>query len=219
MSVPSIIHIVIADDQVIVAEGVGTMLEQYDDFKVTGIAHNGQELLQLLTTVRPHLVLLDLNMPVLDGFKACVQIREKYPDIVVVALTTYDDDKMRQRIKAAGAAAMLLKYTSSAELTNKLRMIMEKGNSGSFISDGSVVKTEIDEQTSKEDVFLLKHKISEREMEVIKLTAQGLNSEDIAKRLFLSEHTVKTHRKNILEKLNLNNTVELINFVHKHKLL
>ena len=114
---------------------------------------------------------------------------------------------------------MLLKYTSSVELAKKLRLIMAKGNNGSFISDGGVIKTEIDEQTNKDDVFLLKQKISEREMEVVKLIAQGLNSEDIAKKLFLSEHTVKTHRKNILEKLNLNNTIELINFVHKHKLL
>jgi DNA-binding NarL/FixJ family response regulator len=202
-----------------VAEGIGIMLEQQEDFKLMGIAPNGELLMQMLNTVQPHLILMDLNMPVVDGFKACAMVREKYPDIVVVALTTYDDDKMRQRIKAAGAAAMLLKYTSSVELAKKLRLIMAKGNNGSFISDGGVIKTEIDEQTNKDDVFLLKQKISEREMEVVKLIAQGLNSEDIAKKLFLSEHTVKTHRKNILEKLNLNNTIELINFVHKHKLL
>ncbi len=213
------IKIIIADDQVIVAEGIGIMLEQQDDFKLLGIAPNGEKLLELLNGLSPDLVLLDLNMPVLDGFKTCVQVRERFPDIVVVALTTYDDDKMRQRIKAAGAAAMLLKYTSSAELAKKLRLIMEKGNSGAFISDGAVMKTEIDEQTNKDDVFLVKHKISEREMEVVALIAQGLSSEDIAKKLFLSEHTVKTHRKNILEKLNLNNTIELINFVHKHKML
>ena len=215
----STIQIIIADDQIIVAEGIGIMLEQQEDFKLMGIAPNGELLMQMLNTVQPHLILMDLNMPVVDGFKACAMVREKYPDIVVVALTTYDDDKMRQRIKAAGAAAMLLKYTSSVELAKKLRLIMAKGNNGSFISDGGVIKTEIDEQTNKDDVFLLKQKTSEREMEVVKLIAQGLNSEDIAKKLFLSEHTVKTHRKNILEKLNLNNTIELINFVHKHKLL
>jgi DNA-binding NarL/FixJ family response regulator len=215
----STIQIIIADDQIIVAEGIGIMLEQQEDFKLMVIAPNGELLMQMLNTVQPHLILMDLNMPVVDGFKACAMVREKYPDIVVVALTTYDDDKMRQRIKAAGAAAMLLKYTSSVELAKKLRLIMAKGNNGSFISDGGVIKTEIDEQTNKDDVFLLKQKISEREMEVVKLIAQGLNSEDIAKKLFLSEHTVKTHRKNILEKLNLNNTIELINFVHKHKLL
>jgi DNA-binding NarL/FixJ family response regulator len=215
----STIQIIIADDQIIVAEGIGIMLELQEDFKLMGIAPNGELLMQMLNTVQPHLILMDLNMPVVDGFKACAMVREKYPDIVVVALTTYDDDKMRQRIKAAGAAAMLLKYTSSVELAKKLRLIMAKGNNGSFISDGGVIKTEIDEQTNKDDVFLLKQKISEREMEVVKLIAQGLNSEDIAKKLFLSEHTVKTHRKNILEKLNLNNTIELINFVHKHKLL
>jgi DNA-binding NarL/FixJ family response regulator len=219
MSASSTVQMIIADDQIIVAEGIGIMLEQQEDFKLMGIAPNGEVLLQMLNTMQPHLILMDLNMPVVDGFKACGMVREKYPDIVVVALTTYDDDRMRQRIKAAGAAAMLLKYTSSHELAKKLRLIMAKGNNGSFISDGAVIKTEIDEQTNRDDIFILKQKISERELEVVKLIAQGLNSEDIAKRLFLSEHTVKTHRKNILEKLNLNNTIELINFVHKHKLL
>ena len=158
MSASSTIQIIIADDQIIVAEGIGIMLEQQEDFKLLGIAPNGEVLLQMLNTLRPHLILLDLNMPVLDGFKTCALVRERFPDIVVVALTTYDDDKMRQRIKAAGAAAMLLKYTSSLELAKKLRLIMVKGNNGSFISDGAVAKTEIDEQTSKDDIFLLKQK-------------------------------------------------------------
>lgn len=213
------IEMIIADDQVIVAEGIGVLLEQKEDFKLLGIVSNGEKLLQLLNNVHPHLVLLDLNMPVMDGFITCALIREKFPNIVVVALTTYDDDKMRQRIKAAGAAGMLLKYTSAAQLANKLLQIMAHGNDGSFIADGSTVKTEIDEQTNRDDVFLLKHKISDREFEVVKLIAEGLNSDEIAQKLFLSEHTVKTHRKNILEKLSLNNTAELINFIHKNKLL
>ena len=213
------IKIVIADDQVIVAEGIGVMLEQQEDFELMGIASNGEKLLHMLNNVQPDIVLLDLNMPVLDGFATCKQIREKFPEIIVVALTTYDDDKMRQRIKAAGAAGMLLKYTSSAELAGKLRLIKVNGYNGTFVSDESADKTEIDEQTSKNDVFLLKHKISERELDVVRLIAEGLNSEEIAKKLFLSEHTIKTHRKNILEKLNLNNTAELVSFIHKHKLL
>jgi len=213
------IKIVIADDQAIVAEGIGAMLEQQEGFKVEGIASDGEKLLHLLNSIQPHLVLLDLNMPVLDGFKTCVQVRKKFPDIIVVALTTYDDDKLRQRIKAAGAAAMLLKYTTSAQLASELRLIMANGNNGPFIGSQGATKTEIDEQTSKEDVFLLKHKISDRELEVVRLIAEGLNSEEIAQKLFLSEHTVKTHRKNILEKLSLNNTAELMNFIHKYKLL
>ena len=219
MSDTAQIEIVIADDQVILAEGIAVMLEQQEDFKVLGIVPNGEKLLHLLNSVHPHMVLLDLNMPVMDGFKACEAIREKFPSIIVVALTTYDDDKMRQRIKTAGAAAMLLKYTSAAELAERLRSIKRQGNNGPFFASVSAEKTEIDEQTSKDDVFLLKHKISEREMDVVRLIAEGLNSEHIAQRLFLSEHTVKTHRKNILEKLNMNNTAELLTFIHKHKLL
>jgi DNA-binding NarL/FixJ family response regulator len=213
------IKIIIADDQVIVAEGIGVMLEQQEDFELMGIAANGEKLMHLLNSLQPHLVLLDLNMPVMDGFVTCKQIREKFPEIVVVALTTYDDDKMRQRIKVAGAAGMLLKYTSSAELAANLRLVMANGNNGPFISDSSGDKTEIHEQTNKNDVFLLKHKISDRELDVVRLIAEGFNSEEIAQKLFLSEHTIKTHRKNILEKLDLNNTAELINFIHKHKLL
>jgi DNA-binding NarL/FixJ family response regulator len=219
MPVVSPIKVVIADDQVIVAEGIAVMLQQQEDFEVLGIAPNGEKLLHLLNSVQPHLVLLDLNMPVMDGFETCKHIREKFSDIVVVALTTYDDDKMRQQIKAAGAAGMLLKYTSSTELASNLRMIMATGNNGQFISPETEAKTETDGQTNKCDAFLLKHKISEREMEVVKLIAEGLNSEQIGQKLFLSEHTIKTHRKNILEKLNLSNTAELVNFAHKNKLV
>ena len=213
------IKIVIADDQVIVAEGIGVMLEQQEDFELMGIAANGEKLMHLLNSVKPDMVLLDLNMPVMDGFATCGQVREKFPEIVVVALTTYDEDKMRQRIKAAGAAGMLLKYTSAVDLATNLRLIMMNGNNGPFMSGESANNGESEEQTDKNDVFLLKHKISDREMDVVRLIAEGLNSEEIAKRLFLSEHTIKTHRKNILEKLDLNNTAELISFIHKNKLL
>jgi two-component system, NarL family, nitrate/nitrite response regulator NarL len=219
MPVVSPIKVVIADDQVIVAEGIAVMLQQQEDFEVLGIAPNGEKMLHLLNSVQPHLVLLDLNMPVMDGFETCKHIREKFPAIVVVALTTYDDDKMRQQIKAAGAAGMLLKYTSSAELAGNLRLVMATGNNGQFTSPETESKTETDGQTNKCDAFLLKHKISEREMEVVKLIAEGLNSEQIGQKLFLSEHTIKTHRKNILEKLNLSNTAELVNFAHKNKLV
>jgi DNA-binding NarL/FixJ family response regulator len=204
---------------VMVAEGVALLLQQQEDFEVEGIFPNGEKLLQFLDGFQPNLVLLDLNMPVLDGFRTCELIRERFPDIIVVALTTYDDDKMRQRIKVAGAAGMLLKYTTSSELAASLRLILTRGNKGPFYSTESGTKTEIDEQTSRGDCFLLKHRISERELEVIRLIAQGLNSEQIAEKLFLSEHTVKTHRKNILEKLNLNNTAELVSFIHSQKLV
>jgi DNA-binding NarL/FixJ family response regulator len=212
-------NIIIADDQLMVAEGLSALLEQHDDFNVIAIAENGEKLIHLLNQQQPHLVLLDLNMPVMDGFKACLIVREKFPEIVVIALTTYDDEKIRQRIKSAGAAGMLLKYTSSHELANNIRNIMKHGNKGEFVADKSPQVSLNNEHISDADNFMLQNKISGREMEIIQLIAEGLNSEEIAKKLFLSEHTVKTHRKNILEKLNLKNTAELISFIHKHKLL
>ena len=101
-------HIIIAEDQLIVAEALSVLLQQDSDFKVMAIAENGEKLLQLLNEKLPHLILLDLNMPIVDGIEACQQVRQKFPGIVVVALTSYDDNKVRHRVKAAGAAGMFI---------------------------------------------------------------------------------------------------------------
>src|ERR1017187_10467773 len=164
-------HIIIAEDQLIVAEGLSVLLQQDSDFKVMAIAENGEKLLQLLNEKLPHLILLDLNMPIVDGIEACQQVRQKFPGIVVVALTSYDDNKVRHRVKAAGAAGMLHKYCSSKDLADKLRLIMKNGNDGSFFCDSGTSRDETLLTGFPNDKFLLEHRISERPIGIIRLIA------------------------------------------------
>ena len=115
---------------------------------------------------------------------------------------------------------MLLKYTSSEILVGKLREIMaKKGSDMPFVTNDDIARIEPTKQIYDGDKFLLQHKISEREFEIIRMIAEGLNSDEIATKLFLSEHTVNTHRKKILEKLHLKSTAELVSFMHKNMLL
>lgn len=212
--------IVIAEDQVMMAEGLSAILEKSGDFKVLGISPDGEHLLQTLNNgPRPDVILLDLNMPVMDGFKACKAIREKFPSIVVVVLTMYNTDKILQQVKDSGAAGMLLKYASSSELLGKLREILAQTNGTGFVTTDAIEDHKMDPAIAEVDSFLVRYKVSNRELEIMQMVAQGLQTEEIAQKLFLSTHTVTTHRKNILNKLNLSNAVELILFMQKHQLL
>jgi DNA-binding NarL/FixJ family response regulator len=213
------VTVVIAEDQVMMAEGLTAILEKSGMFKVLGLSPNGEHLMHLLNNQQPELILLDLNMPVLDGFEACKLIRKRYPKIIVVALTMYNNPKVFQQAREAGAAGMLLKYTSSLELVQKLSEILENAGSNVFASTENAGTGDVEQAVPADDAFLLQFKITKRETEIIKLIAQGLQTHEIAGKLFLSTHTVNTHRKNILNKLGLNNAVELVNFARENRLL
>jgi DNA-binding NarL/FixJ family response regulator len=209
------VSVIIAEDQVMMAEGLAAVLEKSGVYRVVGISPNGEHLLHLLNDIQPRVVLLDLNMPVMDGFKACRLIRQKFPSIIVIALTMYNDEKVLKQVKEAGAAGMLLKFTSSATLLQKMNEIISSVNSPVFITTENEGKQNFEAAVSPGDDFLLQFKITPRELEIMQLIAEGMETEEIAKKLFLSVHTVTTHRKNILNKLDLKNAVEVVNFLRK----
>ena len=213
------IQVVIAEDQLIMAEGLAVILEKSKRYKVLGIAPNGEHLLRLLNSVKPHIVLLDLNMPVMDGFRACKIIRERYPSILVIALTMYNDEKVVKQVKEAGATGMLLKLISSVQLLQKLNEIVTSVKNESFLTIEDTNTESFEESVSPSNGFSSQFKITTRELEIMRLIAQGLETEKIAAKLFLSTHTVATHRKNVLSKLDLKNSVELVNFLRKWNLI
>ena len=200
------------------AEGLAAVLEKNNNYKVIGISSDGEHLLHLLNNVQPQIILLDLNMPVMDGFKACKIIREKFPAIIVIALTMYNDEKILKQVKDAGAAGMLLKFTSSAQLLQKMDEIVSSAGKTSFIITENINTKAFDASVSPSDDFLLQFKITPRELEIMRLIAKGMETEEISKKLFLSNHTVTTHRKNIFSKLNLKNAVEVVIFLQKWNL-
>jgi DNA-binding NarL/FixJ family response regulator len=201
------------------AEGLSAVLEKNPRFKVIGLSPNGEHLLHLLNGVTPDIVLLDLNMPVMDGITACKAIRKRYPNIIVIALTMYSNTKTLKEVKDAGAAGMLHKFTSAAELIEKLEEILLNTNPSTFITNSNCPSAENVPLRNDEDEFMLKYKISKREFEIIRLVAEGKGTDEIAQILFLSSYTITTHRRNILNKLNLKNAAELIHLMHKNGFL
>jgi DNA-binding NarL/FixJ family response regulator len=198
------VRIVIADDQALFREGLRTLLSTRADMDVVGEAANGEEAVALVERLAPAVVLMDLRMPVMDGIEATARIRERFPSIPVLALTTFDDDASLFGALRAGAAGYLLKDVSSDTLA---AAIHASARGEAFLQStvtGRVVAAfarflESAGPRAEACVFPL----SPREREILALVATGASNKEIADRLCLAEGTVKNHVTNILTKLDV----------------
>ncbi|HEY3430374.1 MAG TPA: response regulator transcription factor [Cyclobacteriaceae bacterium] len=204
----------ICEDHTIVLDGLKLVLEQFPEFKIIGNAGQGKGLLTTLESQRPDILILDLNLPDTDGFTLLEEIRSVNKTILIIILTMYNDESLVDRAKRAGANAFLLKNVDNQELIHVLR----NAKQDTFYLSQSL-KNESEKKKMFQDRFTNRMKLTDREIEIIRLLAQGHSSAYIAKTLFLSTHTVNTHRKNILRKLEVSSTVELVNFAHANNLL
>lgn len=204
----------ICEDHTIVFDGLKLVLEQFPEFKIIGNASQGKGLLTTLESLRPDILILDLNLPDTDGFTLLEEIRSVNKNILIIILTMYNDESLVERAKKAGANAFLLKNVDNQELIHVLRTAKENAF---YLSQS--LKNESEKKKMFRDRFTNRMKLTDREIEIIRLLAQGHSSAYIAKTLFLSTHTVNTHRKNILRKLEVSSTVELVNFAHANNLL
>jgi len=206
------IRILIADDHSITRSGIKTLISVYDDLTLVGEAANGAEAITMCDEVSPDVILMDINMPVIDGIEATVKIREKYPNIKIIALTSYVDKKLVTSILKAGAISYIIKNISPDELVKTIR-------------DAYLGKTTFSSEASKVVVEELTNPSQERfnltgkEHEVLKLLSKGSSNEDIAKELFISSHTVKFHISNILNKLGAVSRTEAVFVATKNNLV
>ncbi len=202
------IKVLICDDQEIVCEGLQLILSSDAEIRVVGQAHNGLEALELMPTVQPNLVLMDLKMPVMNGILATRKIKEKYPEVRVLVLTTYDDDEWLFDAVRAGASGYLLKDRPRSEL---LKAIKGTVNGDSFVDPAVAGKLlgQIAQNTPPRQ-SPVEISLSERETEVLQLLAQGLANADIAQRLYLSEGTVRNYTSSIFAKLNVSDRTQAV---------
>ena len=193
--------ILIVDDQALFREGLRTLLSVQADFEVVGEACNGDEALRLAALCRPHVVLMDLRMPVLDGVRATERIRDMFPDTRVIVLTTFEDEDLVFDGLRAGATGYLLKDVSSEKL-NEAILATARGDYFLLPSVTAKVVAEFSRLAkAATPVQEIAVPLSVREVEILKLVANGLSNREIADRLVLSEGTVKNHLTNILGKL------------------
>ena len=198
------IRILLVDDQPLFREGLRTLLSVHSDFEVVGEAGNGEEALKLARSLLPSVVLMDLQMPVLDGVAATRRLKAEQPQCRVIVLTTFDDDEMVFDGLRAGALGYLLKDVPSEKLGEAIRAAA-RGESFLQPSVAAKVVAEFARLTSKPtmNAKTLAEPLSDREFEILRLIADGARNQEIAGTLFLAEGTVKNHITNILGKLGV----------------
>ncbi len=197
--------ILIADDDVLIREGLKLILETEKDFEVSGIAANGQEAVKLCATGRPDIVLMDIRMPVMDGVQATQQIKQQFKGIKVVLLTTFKDTEYIRSAVKYGADGYILKSSSSENIIESIRTV-QKGNVvyEKEITDALSGMISEKRKTTASDAC-----VSERELSIMKLIADGLSNKEIAAALFISEGTLRNVTSALLDKLSLRDRTQL----------
>ena len=211
------IRLLICDDQVFVCEGLRAILSTDLGIEVVGMAYNGEEALRQAESLRPQIILMDLKMPGMNGVQATRQIRERFPEVRILVLTTYDFDEWVFEAIRAGANGYLLKDTPREQLFAAIHGTVE----GKSYIDPSIAAKLLDQFSgtlpapANPEVTRL---LSERELDVLRLIARGLTNAEIAQRLFLSEGTVKNYVSSIFAKLEVSDRTQATIFALRNGL-
>jgi two-component system NarL family response regulator len=214
------IRVLVVDDHALFRRGLQMVLEQEEDIEVVGEAGDGAEAVERATDSMPDIVLMDVRMPKRGGIDACTAIKDAVPSAKIIMLTISDEEADLYDAIKAGASGYLLKEISIEEVAAAIRAVNE-GQSLISPSMASKLLTEFASMIKRTDdrQQVPTPRLTDREMEVLKLVAKGLNNRDIAKQLFISENTVKNHIRNILEKLQLHSRMEAVVYAVREKLL
>lgn len=203
---------IIADDHPMLADGLINVLKEVENVETLEAVGNGRQLLDRLSETGADVVVLDLNMPKMDGIDTLRRIKKEFPKVKVLVFTSYNQPKLIADIRALGADGYLLKTSTSGTIREAFRSVAS-GN-GWFPS----MEDNAQDSGKLGDDFIKKNRISKREIEIIRMIARGLTTKNISEQLSLSEFTVNAHRRNICRKLNIYTPVGLMNFAKEHGL-
>ncbi|OPX19550.1 MAG: DNA-binding response regulator [Desulfobacca sp. 4484_104] len=210
--------VVLADDHVLIRQGIRRIIQEHQGLEVIGEARDGLELLDFLKTAEPALVLLDINMPRLSGLEVSKIIKTRYPQIKILMLTMYKNQEYLHVALEAGVEGYLLKEDADTELIKAINTIRSGRNYVSALlsqelTDLLVTRNRTKRQKTQPEL------LTGREKEIVQLITIGQTNLEIAEALFISVRTVQHHRANIMRKLKLKNTVEMVRFAIHHGLV
>jgi two-component system, NarL family, nitrate/nitrite response regulator NarL len=204
------INILIVDDHPMVLEGMRSMLAQINFVEMNGIAANAFEAIEKIKAALPDIVITDINMPEISGIELTAKIKAEFPAVKVIAMSTFKERSYISQMIQSGASGYLVKSASKEEIQEAILSVYE---GKLYLSLDSNLSADEKEEIGKVPV------ISSREKEVLVLIADGLTNPQIAAKLFLSMHTVDSHRKNLLTKFGINNTASLIKLAAKYNMV
>lgn len=207
------IRVLLADDHLVVRQGMRTMLNAVDDIVVIGEAADGLELLQMVEKLRPQVVLTDIAMPNLNGLEAIAQIHKHSPEIRVLVLSMHTATSYIIRALRSGAQGYLLKDDDIEQVVSAIRAVF----AGQRVLSRQISEAAIEEQlTMRDDLLEQERRLTSREREILQMVGEGKTSNQIAERLRISPRTVETHRSNLMFKLKLESHADLVRFAIQH---
>ncbi len=212
------IKVLIADDHTIVRKGLCSLLRGENDITVIGEARDGKEVIRKVRELSPDVIVMDINMPLLNGIEATINIKKIHPSMGIIILTMYSDEGYVHEAILAGASGFLIKNTIPQDLCAAIRAV-SRGES--FLSP-SISKTVIESYTKlnpSQDGKLRKKELTAREREVVQLIAEGYSNREISELLFISSKTVEVHKHNIQKKLNISGTALLTQYAIRKGLI
>jgi NarL family two-component system response regulator LiaR len=204
------IKVLLAEDHSVVREGLRELIERQEDMRVVGEASDGEEAVSLANELSPDLVLMDIALPKLTGIEATRRIKELHPFITILVLTAYDNEEFILALLEAGAAGYLLKNVGSQELLDAIHAVY---NGDSVLYPTVAAKVFKHLQLEKDRKYAKQERagiLSERELEVLRLGAEGLANKQIAQELSVGERTIQSHWRNIFNKLGVNSRTEAL---------
>jgi DNA-binding NarL/FixJ family response regulator len=209
------IRVLVCDDHAILRDGIRTLLERQEDIRVVGEASNGREALARVSVLNPDIVLMDVAMPEMDGIQATRLIKQQSPAVKVLILTQHDDREYVGSLLQAGASGYVLKRSGGHEVIMALRQVYEQG----VYLAPSITRRVLEDYAQKDAADRdSAPALTERERDVLQLVIEGKSNKEIAHQLSISPKTVSVHRSNIMSKLGLHNSVEMLRYVTQHHL-
>jgi len=209
------VKILLADDHKLVLEGLKLMIESFDNFEVVGEVYNGQDAIDYLNNNKVDVILLDLNMPILNGIDATKKIKDKNPEQKIIILSMLSDIKLIKKLIKIGADGYLLKNSGQQEIINAINDVMADRTHYDQRIMEMILKSGNDQKTKTNYLPSL----SRREKEILGLIIKEHTTNEIAEKLFISSGTVESHRRNMISKLGVRNTAGLVSMAYEYGLL
>jgi DNA-binding NarL/FixJ family response regulator len=215
------INILITDDHQLILDGLKSIIREQEDMNVVAEANNGQQAITLCNTLKIDLVMMDIDMPVMNGLEATQQLKKTKPEIKVIVLTMHDEPALIRRIMEIGADGYMLKNSDQEELVEAIRKVI--GGQKYFSAEVTMAlaggKGANDTFTLRPSDTVFLAQLTEREIEILRQIAEGLSNKEIGDKLFISHRTVDTHRTNLMKKLDVHNIAGLIRFAIRNGLV